>query len=141
MRHDAHAYDEIMHRPRHVSADRPHMSNYDRAAQFAPFAALTGYDSAIEETARLTDRRPELDEDEKYFIDRSLRNIRRDLINRPRVTVTFFVPDERKEGGALVDIEGAVAGINEYARTVIFENGASVSIDDIVAISEADQPS
>ena len=141
MRHDEHAYDEIMLIPRHISADRPHMSNYDRAAQFAPFAALTGYDSASEETARLTDRRPELDEDEKLFIDRSLRNIRRHIDERPRVIITVFVPDSRKEGGALVDVEGAVAGINEYARAIVFENGASVNIDDIVGVSATDQSS
>ncbi len=141
MRHDAHAYDELMHGPRHVSKDRPHMSNYDRAAQFAPFAALTGFDGEIEETARLTSGRPELDEDEKYFIDRSLQNIRRSLEKRPNVILTVFVPDSRKEGGALVEHAGAVIGINEYARTILLESGASVNIDDIVSIRQADQSS
>lgn len=132
MRHDEHAYDEIMYLPRHVSADRPHMSGYDRAAQFAPFAALTGYDSAIEETARLTDKRPQLDEDEQYFIDRCLRNIRRDMANMPAARIEYFVPDERKEGGAIISHKGKVAAINEYARTVIFDDGTSIMIDDIV---------
>ncbi len=132
MRHDEHAYDHIMNMPHHVSKERPHMTNYDRAAQFAPFAALTGFDGEIEETARLTSIRPLLDEDENHLIDLCLRSISRNIGCKPRVKIDFFVPDERKEGGAVLTHRGAVIAINEYARAVLFEDGASIAIDDIV---------
>lgn len=132
MRHDEHAYDHIMNMPHHVSKERPHMTNYDRAAQFAPFAALTGFDGEIEETARLTSGRPLLDEDEKHLIDVCLRSIMRRIAEKPRARIEFFVPDERKEGGAVLMHRGPVIAINEYARAVLFEDGASIAIDDIV---------
>ncbi|MBQ7061588.1 MAG: hypothetical protein IJM85_07380 [Clostridia bacterium] len=131
MRHDEHAYDAIINAPRHRSDERPHMSNYDRAAQFAPFAALTGYDSEIDETARLTSARPALDEDEKHIIDLCLRNIRSNIEERPLASISFFVPDEKKEGGAILTHTGRVIGINEYARAILFEDGTGICIDDI----------
>lgn len=130
MRHDEHAYDHIMLMPRHECHDRPHMTNYDRAAQFAPFAALTGYDSIVEETARLTDGRPILDEDEKHIIDVQLRELRQGAVRRARIS--YFVPDERKRGGAILRHEGEVAAVNETLRLILFADGAGIRIDDIV---------
>lgn len=132
MRHDAHAYDELMHGPRHVSKDRPHMSNYDRAAQFAPFAALTGFDGEIEETARLTSGRPLLDEDEKHLIDVCLRNIKANISSSPKARIDYFAADKLKEGGAIFSHRGNIAVIDEYARAVIFDDGTSIKIDDII---------
>ena len=99
-----HRYDDIINLPHHQSATRPHMSNYDRAAQFAPFAALTGYDDAVKETARLTDRRIELDEGEKAAIDQRLLLVQERLPEPTEVTITYFVSDKRKAGGAYVSV-------------------------------------
>ena len=104
MKHGEHAYDSIMELPHHVSDDRPHMSNYDRAAQFAPFAALTGFDGTIEETARLTVKRPELDEGEKQLIDLYLRWLRDNIASRPMAGFTVFVQDAKKSGGAFMEV-------------------------------------
>ena len=132
LRHDEHAYDHILNMPHHVSAERPHMANYDRAAQFAPFAALTGFEGRIEETARLTSGRPLLDEDEKHLIDLCLRSVRSRLDEKPLVRIEYFVPDERKSGGMILSHRGNIAAVNEYARAVVFEDGTSISIEDIV---------
>ncbi len=131
MRHDAHAYDHIFNMPHHVSSERPHMPNYDRAAQFAPFAALAGFDGEIEETARLTSGRPMLDEDEKHIIDVCLRNMRANVGEKPLARIEYFVADERKSGGEIRSHRGNIAAINEYARAVIFDDGTSIPIDDI----------
>ena len=108
------------------------MSNYDRAAQFAPFAALTGYDESVTETARRTDARPELAEDEKNEIDRLLRMAAANSGRIPRVSITYFVPDARKNGGVLIDVCERPAGVDEKERLLIFEDGTEVPIDDIV---------
>lgn len=135
MRHDEHAYDNIMKMPHHVSKERPHMSNYDRAAQFAPFAALTGYGESVDETARLTEQRPELDEGEKEFIDICLRYLRAKAAEHPAAGITCFVPDSKKEGGAYLSVCARIAGIDENARAVLFEDGTTIDIDSIVAIT------
>ena len=95
-------YSDIINLPHHQSKTRPHMTNYNRAAQFAPFAALTGHSEAIDETARLTDSKIELDEYEKEIIDRKLRIITENISTMPEITVCYFVPDEKKAGGAYV---------------------------------------
>ncbi|MCR5808202.1 MAG: DNA methylase [Clostridiales bacterium] len=133
MRRGEDAYEEIIGLPHHKSAERPHMSNYDRAAQFAPFAALTGYEEAVSETARLTEQKPELDEDEKQLIDAWLRRLRQDP-GSVDAGVTYFTADKRKKGGAILESKAAVAGIDEHARAVVFEDGTSVPIDDIIAV-------
>lgn len=135
MRKGERAYEEIIGLPHHKSADRPHMSNYDRAAQFAPFAALTGYDEAVSETARLTDDKPELDEDEKRLIDAHLRRLRGSPAGT-KADITYFKADNRKKGGAILEASAAVAGIDENARSVVFEDGTSVPIDDIIAVDD-----
>lgn len=96
MSKDPHRYDDIIHLPHHQSQVHPHMSLSDRAAQFSPFAALTGYDDAVQETARLTESRIELDENARVLLDERLRLLQINLEEHPFVTFTYFIPDSRK---------------------------------------------
>lgn len=127
-------YDDILNLPHHVSASRPHMPAADRAAQFAPFAALTGYDAAVRETARQTDARLELDECEKEALNDKLRVLDEHLGSAPEVTVTYFRPDDRKAGGAYVTVSGAVRKIDGYARVVVLADGGRIPIDEIAGL-------
>lgn len=129
-----HKYDDIIHLPHHVSAKRSRMSNYDRAAQFSPFAALTGYEAVIEETARLTDTEIELDEGGKALLDEKLRLIREHLSSQPQVVLTCFRADDRKNGGAYVRLSGRVQKIDEYAGTLLLHDGTVVPIGQIYGI-------
>ena len=131
---EEHRYDDIINLPHHVSNKHPRMSPIDRAAQFSPFAALTGHDAAIKETARLTEERLELDENRKELLDARLQLLREHLGEKPTVTFTFFEPDERKSGGAYVTVTGSVKKIEEYENKIILEEGASIFIDDIYAV-------
>ena len=135
-------YADIIHLPHHKAPNRPHMSLYDRAAQFSPFAALTGFDGVIAETARLTDRKVELSESEKILLDQKLTLID-DVIqdkHHPEITVVYFVPDYLKEGGEYEEYTGQVRKIDPIERTVVFlaANGRSagkkVLIDDVMEI-------
>lgn len=130
-------YAGIMYLPHHTAEGRKHMSLGDRAAQFAPFAALTGYDDAVRETARLTDSRPELMEDEKREIDAYLRIIKNGISAGPIVGITYFVPDIKKEGGKLVDVIAPAKEIKDDEGAIVFANGASVRFSDIVSILPA----
>jgi len=127
-------YDDILNLPHHVSATRPRMPAADRAAQFAPFAALTGYDAAVKETARLTDAQLELDEYEKEALNDKLRVIDENLESAPEVTITYFLPDGKKAGGAYVTASGTVKKIDEYERFVIMDGGRRIPIDEIAGI-------
>lgn len=131
---DLHNYDDIINMPPHRSPTRPHMSLVDRGAQFSPFAALTGYDAAVEEAGRLTDSRIELSDDAKEIIDFRLRRIADVIDQAPCVSVLYFVPDARKSGGEYVRIEGKVIKLDEYSRRIIFEGGRSIAIEAIRAI-------
>jgi hypothetical protein len=131
-------YDDIINLPHHVSNRRPQMSRYDRAAQFAPFAALTGHDAAIRETARLTDRRVELDENVQAELNDKLCRLR-GLLGKaepPQVRFTYFRADEKKSGGAYVTVTGAVRKLDEYARVIVMADGRRIAIDDVVEIGE-----
>ncbi len=130
-------YNDILHLPHHVSSCRPQMSMRDRAAQFSPFAALTGYDSAISETARLTDRRIELSEDAQEYLDRKLKWIRENLTSHPSVTITYFVPDLYKDGGSYASHTGQVQYVDDVARVVGMVDGTSIPLDDIFNFSGA----
>ena len=112
-------YDDIIHLPHHVSKTRPQMAVSDRAAQFSPFAALTGHDAAIKETARLTEKRVELDEYIKEAINRKLQIIVDRIKEHPEIVVTYFKPDEKKDGGAYVTAAGMAKKIDQYQRVVI----------------------
>ena len=107
-------YDEIINLPHHVSKTRPQMPMSDRAAQFAPFAALTGYDSAIKETGRLTDEKIELDEEALTALDMKYQLLMDVFDDAPEVTITYFQPDERKAGGKYVSATGAVKKVDDF---------------------------
>ncbi len=128
------AYDDIIHLPRHVSAKHPQMAVSDRAAQFAPFAALTGHDAAIKEKARLTDERKELDEYTMDALRDRLQMIAERLAERPEITVTYFRPDEKKTGGAYIAAAGVVKRIDEYKRVIVMDDGKMIPIDEIISI-------
>lgn len=104
--YDSENYEDIINLPHHVSSKRPQMPMLDRAAQFSPFAALTGYDDAIHETARLTNNKVDLSEEEKETLDRKQQILSEKLSNHPALTITYFVPDAKKSGGAYVTISG-----------------------------------
>lgn len=133
---DPRRYDDIIHLPHHQSATRPHMPPADRAAQFSPFAALTGYEAVISETARLTDRQVEPDEDTKEAITRTLQAVMEHIRERPEITVTWFRPDGKKDGGAYVTVTGAVKRIDEYGRIILMADGTRIPIDDVTALQE-----
>ena len=124
-------YDEIMNLPHHVSKTRPQMPISDRAAQFSPFAALTGHDEAIAETARLTDEMVQLDPNAVEILNDKLCRISESTDTEPTVTITYFVPDEKKSGGAYVSRTGTVKKIDEYEHKVIFTDRTSIAIDSI----------
>ena len=119
-------YADIIDRPHHRSQTHPPMSNYDRAAQFSPFAALTGYESAVEETARLTDRRIELTEDEKQCLDYKLRCLLTEKGKDTPVRITYFVPDTRKEGGAYRTVTTRIKDVDSLRRTLILEDKTEI---------------
>lgn len=131
-------YDDIIRLSHHVSATHPQMPVADRAAQFSPFAALTGHDAAVKETARLTDRRIELDEDQKSILNEKLRVIADGIKECPEIAVTYFVPDEKKKGGSYNEIAGFVKKIDLYKRCVVMEEGLILPIDEIVDIRPYD---
>ncbi|MCQ4862743.1 hypothetical protein [Pseudoflavonifractor phocaeensis] len=123
-------YDDIIHLPHHVSATRPRMPMLDRAAQFSPFAALTGYEAAMRETARLTDQRVELDESAKVELDRKLRLLL-SLPGQPEVSITYFRPDERKEGGAYETATGRIKKYDESSHTIVLADRTRICIEDV----------
>ena len=110
------------------------MSRIDRAAQFAPFAALTGYDAAVAETARLTTERAELDEDAKTRLNSRLQLILKRIEEQPEIDVTYFKPDDKKAGGAYFTASGKVKQIDEYKRALLFSDGIKIPLDDIYCI-------
>ena len=129
------SYDDIIHLARPSSTDYLPMSMRDRAAQFSPFAALTGYDSAVKETARLTDKRIELDEMEITILDNKLRIIQEKENKQKEIEITFFQEDERKKGGTYRCIRGIVKKIDLYEKAVIMQDGTRILIQDIIDIS------
>lgn len=131
---EEHRYDDIISLPHYVSTKHPRMAPIDRAAQFSPFAALTGHEKAIQETARITDERMELAESSKELLDMRLQIIREHLAEKPEVTVTFFEPDQKKCGGAYVKITGRIKRIDEYEGKLELEGGISISMVDVSAI-------
>lgn len=128
-------YDDILYMPHPDSKVHPRMSMIDRAAQFSPFAALTGYEAAIDETGRRTDARIELDESQKEELDHRMQMLQEHLAERPEISVTYFVPDERKEGGAYVTVTGRVRKVNLYERVLILEEEQVIPIAEMIAMS------
>lgn len=130
-------YEKIIDLPHHVSPTREPMPRYDRAAQFAPYSALSGYEDAVEATARLTDGRIELDEYEKERINIVLTSL---LSASPdtKVSITYFRPDERKTGGAYVTVRGEVGYIDEIKKEITLVGGCPIKIEDIIELWETD---
>lgn len=133
-KNDLHRYDDIIELPHHVSESHLRMSAFNRAAQFSSFAALTGYDDAVKETARLTDKKIELDETAKALLDEKLRIIGENIYNKPEITITYFVPDENKAGGAYVTTNGFVKKLDGYDKAIVLQDGTRIVIDDIINI-------
>ena len=127
-------YEDIINLPHHVSSKRPQMPMIDRAAQFSPFAALTGYDDAIYETGRLTDEKIDLSEDEKEALDRKQQFLLEKLDECPELTVTYFVPDEKKSGGAYVTKSGNLKKIDAIERWMQLTDGTRIPLDDVADI-------
>ncbi len=127
-------YTDIIYLPHQTSASRKRMSLIDRAAQFAPFAALTGYEASLAETARLTDGRIELDESEEEMIDRKLRIIRYLGESTKELSITYFVPDNKKTGGKYVTESVFIKQIDDYERTIVTTNGRVIPIANIFDI-------
>lgn len=123
-------YDDILDLPHHIAEGRPHLSMAQRAAQFSPFAALTGYDAEVREAGRMTSSRIELDDTEKERIDRTLREL------DGRAVFTVFVPDGRKDGGEYVLLEGEVKGIDPVQRVITLTDGGRIPLDSLAGIEK-----
>lgn len=131
---DSHRYDDIINLPHHISPVHPPMPVADRAAQFMPFAALTGFGDAIDETGRLTDERTELEEDVIEELDGKLRYLREHMKEHPEISVTYFQPDARKAGGAYVTAAGRIKRIDLYERMLIMEDGTEIPMKAVVGM-------
>lgn len=130
-------YDDIINLPHHVSPTRPQMPMSDRAAQFSPFAALVGYDAAIRETGRLTDVRIDLDEEELKRLDAKFQILADHLHDGIEATITYFKPDERKEGGAYLTITASIKKIDVFERLLTMQDGTRIYMDQIVDLESA----
>ena len=127
-------YEDIINLPHHVSKKHPQMSRESRASQFAPFAALTGYGDAVEETARITGSRIELGEEMKAIINDKLNIINLHIKERPQVTLTYFVPDVRKDGGSYISTTGNVRRIDLANNVIVLSNRKKINISDIIGV-------
>ena len=130
-------YDDIINLTHHISKKHPRMSLEARSAQFAPFAALTGYDEVIRETARLTNKRIEINEEMKAILDEKLLMIKAQIQSKPGITVTYFVSDSKKDGGKYVNVTGKVLKIDDYKQKIILENKTEIPISEIIEIIDA----
>lgn len=125
------SYDDIIDLPHHISTKHPRMSAASRAAQFSPFAALTGYEARIRETARLTDQRIELDDCAKSILNDSLQLLGQRIKERPEVTLTYFLPDARKDGGSYESVRTRVKKLDCYRGLLILEDETNIPIVDL----------
>lgn len=130
------SYDDLLYLPHHVSPTRPQMSMQDRAAQFSPFAALVGYDAAIDETARQTEERILLSEDRKAELDKKMHLLMQQLPSHPMVRITYFVPDCRKAGGAYVSLAGQLKKVELFERLLFLMDGTRIPLDDVIELEE-----
>lgn len=128
-------YGDIIDHEHHVSQKRPQMSRLNRAAQFSPFAALTGYDSLVAESARVTNRRKDLTDDELESLNLKISFLQSKLDEQPEVEVLHFVEDRIKAGGAYIETEGVIRKILQHERLLIFESGTEILLDNVIDIS------
>jgi len=127
-------YDDIIDLPCPTSERHPRMSMVNRAAQFSPFAALSGYEDTVKETARHTDGRAELTEEEKAILDAKLQTLADRIGSQPAAAFTWFRPDEKKEGGSCLTVKGAVKKFDSLAGEVVLMDGHRIPIEDILDI-------
>ena len=135
---DEHRYDDMIHLPHHQSVDRAHMSFHDRAAQFAPFAALSGHEEALREVARLTDEPITLSENAIEIINQKLYELSQNISKNQKVSITYFRPDMKKRGGAYLTDVGRIKKIDEIEKVVVMENGIKILMEDIVDIKSGE---
>lgn len=128
-------YDDIIDLPHHVSKTRKPMSLYNRAAQFAPFAALTGYDDAIEETARLTETKVELSDELKNDLNQKINFIKNNKKVHPEITIKYFVRDNKKSGGIYKSLTSIIKKVDDFNKCLIFADNTNVYFDDIISIT------
>ena len=127
-------YDDIINLPHPTSQRHPRMPIHDRAAIFSPFAALSGHGAAIAETARLTERRMELDEDTRAELDRKQAVLLEHIDEQPEITITWFQPDEKKDGGAYLTTTGRLKKLRELERLLVLADGTEIPLEDVVAL-------
>lgn len=132
------SYEDIIHLPHHSSKTHPRMSMLERAAQFSPFAALTGYSGVIREAGRLTEQKIELGENEIEELERSLNWLVKNAGQHPSATITYFQPDEKKEGGAYVTVTGQFKGIDEAEHRLLLTDQTSIPIENLLRIETAE---
>lgn len=128
-------YDDIIDLPHHVSKTRKPMSLYNRAAQFAPFAALTGYDDAIEETARLTETKVELSDELKNDLNQKINFIKNNIKVHPEIIIKYFVRDNKKSGGTYKSLTSIIKKVDDFNKCLIFADNTNVYFDDIISIT------
>ena len=136
---DPYRYDDIINLPHHQSKERPHMSLHDRAAQFAPFAALTGYDDAIKETSRITNEEIILDESSIDILNEKIYMISHHLKEKWEVSITYFRKDVRKNGGSYLTDIGTIRNINEIEKMIIMDSGMEIPMDRIIEMEVLDR--
>lgn len=127
-------YNDIIHLSRPKSK-HPRMSLHQRSAQFAPFAALTGYEGQVKETARLTDKRIEIDEELKQILDMKIQVIKEKISSKPELEITYFIPDDKKDGGRYETIFDNISKIDNYNEKLIMQNGLKIDIKEIIDIN------
>lgn len=130
-----HNYDDIINMEHHVSKNHPPMSLYVRSAQFAPFAALTGYEDAVKETARETIEQFDIDDEIKGILDSKIQILTEQIKNKPEVSITYFIHDLKKDGGAYITIEGIIKKIDTYSQNIVLADKTEIPINDIIDIS------
>lgn len=131
------AYDDIINLPHPTSANHPRMSMHNRAAQFAPFAALTGYEDAIDEEGRLTEDKIELDEQRREALDEKIRLLMDHKELNPSVKITYYVPDEKKEGGAYKEHVGTIKKIDTLKHIICFDDGVELSVENLFDVESS----
>ena len=131
---DKFPYEDIVNLPPHISKKHPQPTMLERAARFAPFAAITGYEEMVLEEARVTEERIELDEGTLAMLNEKLNIIHDSLDSEPVVQITYFEPDKKKSGGAYISVTGTVKRIDEYERIVIMSDGKKIPIDEIFGL-------
>lgn len=132
---DEHKYDDIINLEHHVSKVHKQMSLENRSAQFAPFAALTGYEDEVKETERTTEEKIEIDEEWRAILDEKIQLIQGKIKEQPKIKITYFVPDNKKQGGKYQKVIGNIKQIDNYKKDIILTNGIRITIDEIIDIS------